>query len=410
MLGAFSVNSGTGDLNPEWPATLDLDELRESGWRPRPFRQFLLKVHSRCNLACDYCYVYMMADQSWRSRPMVMAPELVEIVARRIAEHAREHSLTDVRVILHGGEPLLAGREYLAKTIEMIRGEAGPGLRVDAAIQTNGVLLDEETLRAFDRLDLRVGVSLDGSPRGNDRNRRYADGRGSHAQVARALRLLMRPSFRHLYGGLLCTVDLANDPVETYEALAEFDPPMIDFLLPHGTWESPPPGRGPDPGQAPYADWLITIFDHWYDSDSDLVVRFFQEIMHLLLGGASASEAIGLTPASLVVVETDGTIEQLDSLKAVRHGAPATGMSILEQPFDAALRHPGMVARQLGRDALSDECKRCRFGRVCGAGLYPHRYRSGSGFRNPSVYCADLYRLIGHIRARLITDLRRSSG
>jgi len=404
------VNSDVRGPAHEWPATLDIHELLKNGWRPRPFRQFLLKVHSRCNLSCDYCYVYMMADQSWRSRPMVMAPELIEVVAQRIAEHAHGHSLPSVRVILHGGEPLLAGREYLAKTLEMIRGEAGPGLRVDATIQTNGVLLDEATLRDFDRLDLRVGVSLDGSPRGHDRNRRYANGRGSHAEVARALRRLMSPAFRHLYGGLLCTVDLANDPIETYRALAEFEPPMIDFLLPHGTWESPPPARGPDPARTPYADWLITIFDNWYDSDSEPVIRVFQEIMHLLLGGTSASEAVGLTPSSLVVVETDGTIEQLDSLKAVRHGAPATGMSIVDQPFDAALRHPGMVARQLGWDALSDQCKKCRFGRVCGAGLYPHRYRPGTGFRNPSVYCADLYRLIEHIRCRLVADLRRSSG
>jgi uncharacterized protein len=385
-------------------------DLVERGWRSRPFRQFLLKVHSRCNLACDYCYVYMMADQSWRDRPKVMSPELVEVAARRIAEHAHDHSLASVRVILHGGEPLLAGREYLAKIIEMIRGEAGPKVRVDTALQTNGVLLDEETLRVFDRLDVRVGVSLDGSPRGNDRNRRYADGRSSHAAVARALRLLMRPSFRHLYGGLLCTVDLANDPIETYEALAEFEPPMIDFLLPHGTWESPPPGRPPDPLQALYADWLITIFDHWYDAGGDMTIRFFQEIMHLLLGGASSSEAVGLTPSTLVVVETDGTIEQLDSLKVVRHGAPATGANIVDQPFDAVLRHPGMVARQLGWDALSDQCKGCRFGRVCGAGLYPHRYKPGTGFRNPSVYCADLYRLIDHIRSRLITDLRQPPG
>ncbi|WP_248962420.1 FxsB family cyclophane-forming radical SAM/SPASM peptide maturase [Sphaerisporangium perillae] len=404
------MKSHVGEPAAEWPATLDIDGLLESGWRSRPFRQFLLKVHSRCNLACDYCYVYMMADQSWRSRPMVMAPELVEIVARRISEHAHAHSLNSVSVILHGGEPLLAGREYLTKIIESVRGEAGPNVRVDAAVQTNGVLLDEETLRAFDRLDVRIGVSLDGNPRGNDRNRRYADGRGSYAAVARALRLLMTPPFRHLYGGLLCTVDLANDPVETYEALAGFEPPMIDFLLPHGTWESPPPGRGPDSTQAPYADWLITVFDHWYDSAGGVVIRFFQEIMHVLLGGASASEAIGLTPSSLVVVETDGTIEQVDSLKAVGHGAPATGMNIVNHPFDDVLRHPGMVARQLGWEALSDQCKKCRFGRVCGAGLYPHRYRPGTGFRNPSVYCADLYRLIEHVRSRLISDLRRPSG
>jgi uncharacterized protein len=407
-LDAFSVNSGGPGRATDWPAALDVRKLLKGGWRPRPFRQFLLKVHSRCNLACDYCYVYMMADQSWRSRPMVMSPQLIETAARRIAEHANAHALSSVRVILHGGEPLLAGAEYLGKALELIRGEAGPSVRVDAAIQTNGVLLDDRTLHDFDRLDLKVGVSLDGGPRAHDRNRRYANGRGSHADVARALRLLGGPRFRHLYGGLLCTVDLANDPVETYEALAGFEPPMIDLLLPHGTWDAPPPARGPDPASTPYADWLITVFDHWYDSGTDLVVRIFQEIMHLLLGGASASEAVGLTPSSLVVIETDGTIEQVDSLKAVGHGVAATGMSIVDRPFDDVLTHPGMVARQLGWDALSDQCKKCRFGRVCGAGLYPHRYRPGTGFRNPSVYCPDLYRLIEHIRSRLVADLRRA--
>nr|WP_184942104.1 FxsB family cyclophane-forming radical SAM/SPASM peptide maturase [Planomonospora venezuelensis] len=380
-----------------------------NGWRPHPFRQFLLKVHSRCNLACDYCYVYTLADQSWRSQPMVMAPELVAAVARRIREHARAHGLGSVRVILHGGEPLLAGHDYLGKIVEIVRSEAGAGLTVDAAVQTNAVLLEEPALRSFAELDVKVGVSLDGSPRANDRNRRFADGRSSFEAVARALRLLMSPPYRRLYGGLLCTVDLANDPIETYEALAGFEPPMIDFLLPHGTWDAPPPGRPPDPERAPYADWLVRVFDRWYDAEGGPAVRIFREIIHLLLGGSSASEAVGLTPSSLVVVETDGTIEQTDSLKAVRHGAPATGLNVVDHPFDAALRHPGMVARQLGREALSETCGACRFGRVCGAGLYPHRYRSGTGFLNPSVYCADLYRLIGHIRSRLVADLHRAT-
>ena len=34
-----------------------------------PFREIVLKVHSRCDLACDHCYVYEHADQSWRARP-----------------------------------------------------------------------------------------------------------------------------------------------------------------------------------------------------------------------------------------------------------------------------------------------------------------------------------------------------
>jgi hypothetical protein len=34
-------------------------------WGPVPFREFVVKVHSRCDLACDYCDVYEMAGQSW---------------------------------------------------------------------------------------------------------------------------------------------------------------------------------------------------------------------------------------------------------------------------------------------------------------------------------------------------------
>lgn len=34
--------------------------------------QGVLKLHDRCDLACEYCYVYEHADQSRRSHPAVM--------------------------------------------------------------------------------------------------------------------------------------------------------------------------------------------------------------------------------------------------------------------------------------------------------------------------------------------------
>ncbi|MGH8905189.1 MAG: FxsB family cyclophane-forming radical SAM/SPASM peptide maturase [Egibacteraceae bacterium] len=395
----------------EWPALLDVDELIAGGWRPTPFRQFLLKVHSRCNLSCDYCYMYTMADQSWRRRPLTMEPSLVVWTARRIAEHARTHDLDAVRVILHGGEPLLAGRAYLAAAVSCLRQTLEPLVRVHVGLQTNGILLDADFLRMFRSLGVRVGVSLDGDRGAHDRHRRYTSGFGSHAAVCEALRLLMRPEHREVYSGLLCTIDLRNDPITVYEAMLGFDPPAVDFLLPHGTWSAPPPDRDHDPTHAPYAEWLIAVFDRWYgSSQQETRVRLFEEIIHLLLGGESRFEAVGLTPTSLVVVETDGSIEQGDSLKAAYDGAPMTGLHVARDPFDAALRLPSIAARQLGLDALADDCTACPLRRVCGGGLYPHRYRSGSGFRNPSVYCPDLFRLISHIRECVIADLHARKG
>ena len=81
-----------------------------SGWRPIPFREFVVKIHSRCDLACDYCYMYEMADQSWRDRPRAdVNGDCRAVPPMRIGEHARTHGLPSIALILHGGEPL-AGR------------------------------------------------------------------------------------------------------------------------------------------------------------------------------------------------------------------------------------------------------------------------------------------------------------
>ncbi|MEV4255087.1 FxsB family cyclophane-forming radical SAM/SPASM peptide maturase [Spirillospora sp. NPDC049652] len=405
--GLICVAARTGA--GEWPGTLDLAALRASGWRPTPFRQFVLKAHSRCNLACDYCYVYEMADQGWREQPRRMSGEVVDATARRIGEHVREHGLTDIEVILHGGEPLLAGPELIRRAVTAVREAVGGRARVHAGVQTNGVLLAEPFLSLFDELDIRVSVSLDGDERGHDRHRLHADGRGSYAETAAGLRRLTAGPYRRLFTGLLATVDLANPPVETYEALLEFRPPAVDFLLPHGNWDTPPPGRDPASAGTPYGDWLTAVFDRWTAAPRrETHVRLFRELIALSLGRPSTSEVVGLSPAAMVVVETDGTIEQVDTLKSAYEGAAATGLHVGRDGFDAALALPATAARQIGADALSETCLACPVGSVCGGGQYVHRYRTGSGFKNPSVYCRDLFRLVSHVRDAVSRDLARA--
>lgn len=367
-----------------------------------PIRQILLKVHSRCNLSCTYCYVYHHVDQQWRNQPLTMSRDTIDLVATRIAEHARRHSLPSVTVILHGGEPLLAGAELIDHIATTLVSAVPPGTAVRLHAQTNGVLIDEQFLEVFDKHNILVGVSLDGGQEANDRHRRYANGSGSYTGVTRGLAALRQDRYRHLYSGLLSTIDVRNDPLEVYDGLLRFAPPRIDFLLPHGNWTTPPPNYDPADGRTPYADWLIPIFDAWYDAPRpETDIRVFRSIMELLNGGHSPSEALGLDPVDLLVVETDGTIEQGDALKSVADGASATGLAVRTHTFDDALAHPGIHTRQLGLDALAEQCRRCPIVTVCGGGLYAHRYRAGNGFANPTVYCRDQLKLIGHIRERI---------
>lgn len=360
-----------------------------------PVTEYVLKVHSRCDLACDHCYVYEHADQSWLGRPRAISAATVERAARRIAEHAAAHRLNQVLVVLHGGEPLLLGTSGLRLVLTGLHKWIAPATRLELRLQTNGVRLDEGLCDLFAEYDVKVGVSLDGDRTANDLHRRSRDGRSSHPQVLRGLALLRRSVYRHLFSGILCTVDLRNDPIRVYEALLAEEPPRIDLLLPHATWESPPPR--PDGVPAPYADWLAEIHDRWTRDGRPMPIRMFDSLLSAACGGSTASEGIGLDAVNLLVIETDGQWEQADSLKTAFDGAPATGLNVRDHSVDEAAAHPGIGARRGGLSALCTTCRACPVVRICGGGLYAHRYRADTGFDNPSVFCEDLKALIPRV-------------
>ncbi|WP_405695918.1 radical SAM/SPASM protein FxsBH, inactivated beta-hydroxylase extension form [Streptomyces sp. NBC_01185] len=363
-----------------------------------PFREIVLKVHSRCDLACDHCYIYEHADQSWRTRPKSISDEAISWTARRLAEHASEHALDSMSVILHGGEPLLAGPARLRRVCEELTAALDGIAELDLRIHTNGVQLSPRYLDLFDEFGVKVGISLDGDRAANDRHRVFANGRSSHPLVLRAVELLRQDRYRHLDLGLLCTIDIRNDPVAVFDALAELEPPRVDFLLPHATWDEPP--LRPDGSPTAYADWLLAVFDRWTERGRPMPVRLFESVRSTLSGGPSLTESLGLAPTDLVVIETDGQIEQVDSLKSAYEGAAATGFDVFRHAFDEVAAHPGVRTRQLGLAGVSETCRSCPVVRSCGGGLYTHRYRSSNGFDNPSVYCHDLAALVRGIEAR----------
>ncbi|MEU2713813.1 FxsB family cyclophane-forming radical SAM/SPASM peptide maturase [Streptomyces sp. NPDC007205] len=369
---------------------------------PRPFRQFIVKMHGRCNLACRYCYLYEGPDHTWRTRPAAAPADVLQRTADRIARHAHGHALTTVSLVLHGGEPLLAGADTLARFTDDVRARVPAGCTVQATVQTNATLLTRERAAVLARHGIRIGISLDGGSAAHNARRVDHTGRPSWPAAARGARLVAE-HFPEAYAGLLTVVDPTTDPVDLYESLLDLHPPALDLLLPHGNWSAPPPHWG----GTRHGAWLCRIFDRWWSAGHrETRVRLFEECLALLLGLPAATESLGLQPFDAVVVETDGSIEQVDSLKSAYEGAAETGLDVFRHDFDQALRHPGVAARQAGRAGLADRCRACPLVTVCGGGHYAHRYRAGQGFRNPSVYCADLQLFIQHVAGRLARDTR----
>ena len=359
---------------------------------------FLVKLASRCNLDCDYCYVYHHADQGWRSLPKLLSAEDRAAFAARLAEYARDASLKRAAVIYHGGEPLLAGAETIVEFTRDLRVAVGPEVDLEVGIQTNGLLLTDEVLDLLESERIAVSLSLDGPREVNDLHRTTRRGRSSFDTVEAALeRLKARPD---TFAGVIAVIDAGVSPRTLFEYFAGHRPPKLDFLLPDSHHGCLPPGREADP--ALYERWLIEAFDLWFDEYPELPVRTFEALLDSITGLNSGTDAFGLGDVSLITIETDGTYHDLDVLKVVGDGATRLEGSVRDTPISAVAASAAIAAhrRLLTKEGLSATCRGCEVVDICGGGSVPHRY-GDEGFDNPTIYCREMKALIAHVRMRL---------
>lgn len=364
---------------------------------------FLVKVASRCNLDCDYCYIYHHADQSWRSMPRLLSPENREAFASKLASYLRHAGIRRCVVVFHGGEPLLMGCAELVAFAAQLREAVGTDVQLDIGMQTNGLLLTQETIDQFSSADIGISLSLDGPKEANDLHRTSRRGRSSFEQTFRALRLLR--SAPKVFAGVIAVIDPRTPPRQLLEFFNEQQVPRLDFLLPDAHHLRLPPGRLEQPDI--YEKWLINAFDLWFDEYSSLQVRTFEALLDAVAGLPSQTDAFGFGDVSLITVETDGTYHDLDVLKVVSQGATRLEGSVRDTPISDVAASPALAAHraQLKKDGLCTNCRNCDVVDVCGGGSVPHRYGL-NGFKNPTVYCKEMRALIRHVQVRISESLK----
>lgn len=373
-----------------------------------PFHTFILKVASRCNLNCSYCFVYNLGDSRWQKQPPLMSPNTARQTLSRIREHCEAHRKKTVSIIFHGGEPLLGGLRHLQELTQIVDNVfEGSSVTPNIGLQSNGLLFTPEIGDLLIQKRASIGISIDGPPEINDLFRVDHSGRPSTKKLEEKLDLLLSAPYRHIFSGFLCVINVSTDPLAVFRYLDSFSPPDIDFLLPYDNHDRRPPGKE-DFDATPYADWLIKIFDHWFERKLTTKVRIFDSFIRLILGAPSLVESIGLEPVDLIVVETNGDIEAVDSLKGTYEGATHLGLNVFDHDFEFASNHIEVQNRQKGAGVLCQKCQDCPVVHFCGGGYLPNRYSSTRGFDNPSVFCADLEKLIRHIHSKVSYAIRET--
>lgn len=367
--------------------------------RAQHINQVVLKVTQRCNLACEYCYMYNRGDDSWRSRPAFISDVVAQRLADRIREQGERHHDRSFTVEIHGGEPLLLGRSRMQRLIDVVRAGARP-VEVVFTLQTNGMLLDHAWLELFAANRISFGLSLDGPPEVADRYRVRRSGAGSTEHLLGLVRRLRAESdlFDQVCGGCLCVVDPSVDGAYLVDWFTEQGFRSFDFLLPDGNVANPPDGWS---GAEPYRRFLREAFDRWYTKPAPVPrIRLFELMMLGLMGSAPDLDALGGDLKGLCVVESDGSLGLHDVLRMCGPPFDRDVLTVFDDPFDRLA--PTYRIDEL--QATSEQCRACRYLDACGGGFLPHRF-DGTGFANPSLYCDALYALAERMEEVLRQDL-----
>lgn len=355
-----------------------------------PPLQLLIKPASgNCNLRCQYCfYADVSAHRNVHSFGL-MSHETLEALVRRTFAYAEG----SVGIAFQGGEPMLAGIDFYRDYLSLVKKYNTAGLPMSHAIQTNGVLIDEEWAALFKEAGFLVGISLDGTRANHDLYRKDARLEGTFGKVWGCIQLLQEKG-----------VDFNILTVVTADTVRRIRP-IYDFYKKHGLiWQQFIPCLNPLDEMDTvhpytltpelYGEFLCQLFDLWYsDLRRGQIIhnRYFENLVAMLRG--ERPEMCGLTGVCTpqLVIEADGSVYPCDFyvLDEYRMGnLHEQDLAEIDQlRVDCEFLHESF--------AVAEKCKSCQWYPICRGGCRRHREHEDRADQL-NIFCKSYERFFAH--------------
>ena len=324
-------------------------------------------VGSRCNMRCAYCYYLEKGKYSESRKQTCMSYSLLEKLIRQTVAASPGPV---VSFTWHGGEPTLAGMDFYKKALELERKYLPRGWEAWNNLQTNGLLLDDSWCRFLKENRFDVGLSIDGSARVHDANRRLLNGTGTFERVSASIRRLREAGVEP---DLLCTVnEVSQDkPLEVYRALRDTGAIWVQFI--------PVVIRGGDGGVAPgsvspegYGSFLTAVFDEWVRQDLGVLdVQLFAEMARIMAGGQAGLCWMRPTCGHVLIAEEDGAVYSCDHFVDPEHRLGTLRDGSLARMAQGGFQRAFGLAKL---ESLTDECRTCPYLRFCNGGCPKDRF------------------------------------
>ena len=370
-------------LDKHDPAQSRAYGLPESPKQP----QFMLVPSLACHANCAYCF-------STRDGPG-MSPEMVDESLEFISGVAREAKQEKVRVTLHGGEPLMAGRGILRRVLEGLRARFGRG-RYEVALQSNLWLLDDEFCELFVEHNVEIGTSIDGPEDVTDAQR----GGSYFARTMQGIKLAREHGLRV---GCITTFTPFSAP-RWREVFDFFRKERLGVSI-HASVPCVGAGNGKH-SLAPeqYASLLMEALDYYLEHSSEMVISSLDQMCQ---GVAFAEEKVCTFRNCLgmfLAIDPHGGIypcQRFWGMTAYRLG------NLADNPTLSDLLNSPMARRMAYRQAaVCNACGECEHIDYCRGGCPYNAWSGGDLTRVKDPYCEAYLAVFDDVKQRLAQEMR----
>lgn len=362
----------------------------------KPFSLLIKPVGSRCNLDCRYCF-YLGTDEALGGdRPAVMPQEILEAMVQDFLGYGFPTSV----FTWQGGEPTLAGLDFYRRAVEAQQRFGRGGQSVANALQTNGLLLDDEWAQFLARYRFLVGLSLDGPAEVHDRHRRDRRGKGTFERVMQTAGRLRDHGVEFNILSLV-SADSCGRGGEIYRWLTGQGFDFLQFIpcVEYERESGVPTAESVSP--VGWGRFLCEVFDAWIgQGDTRRVsIRLFDALVARLAGDTRISLCdMGARCDHYLVVEKDGEVYPCDFFVSRRHSLG----NLTATPLAELLLSDREDSFARLKAAWPAQCSRCRHLDLCRGGCPKDRLAGGGGsFGRRSHLCEGILLFLDHARGAL---------
>lgn len=340
-----------------------------------------------CNLDCTYCF-YKKTAGIYKN-PRLMKDDILEKFIASVMEYSAGGPCI---FSWQGGEPLLAGIDFYKKVVELQSFYGKNGQIVSNTVQTNGILIDEQFMEFFGKYNVFVGLSLDGPADIHNFYRKYPSGRGTFKEVMAKARLMRKNKIEF---NVLSTIgeETSEYPEKIYKFLVSEGFRYLQFIPAVDRKRGKVRNFSLKPET--YGEFLCRLFDVWWNNGKPAAsVRFFDNIMEILIGLEPGACSLKKRCGEYLVVEHNGDVYPCDFFvnPSFKIG------NVADTPFSLLVEKASNSFGIYKKEASQDECSECRWQFICNNGCLWHRWVASGDIKNGAAdyFCAAYKRFFAH--------------